>query len=143
MKIFRIFVVLICLGSTLALAQTNLYIENAYIRELPPTAQTSAVYMQLKNEGSHLVRLISVSSDAANSSMLHRSVMKDGMMTMEHVMGLEIPAGETISFEPGGLHIMLSELKRSLRAGDSVDLSLTFSTGLVLKVTAPIVRNPK
>ena len=61
------------------------------------------------------------------------------MMTMQHVMFLEIAAGQTLLLEPGALHIMLTGLKTSLRAGDSVPLILEFDNGLNLALNVPVV----
>ena len=130
----------ICIQPLIALAQPSIEIDSAYIRELPPAVTNSAVYMSLINHGSHNVSLLGISSEAADSIMIHRSVMENGMMSMEHIMALEIPAGETVRLEPGGVHIMLTGVKRPLRAGDSVRLNLNFSNGLVLTVTAPVSR---
>ena len=38
--------------------------------------------------------------------------------------GLELPAGKTVELKPGGYHVMLMDLKRSLKAGDVVPVTL-------------------
>ena len=49
-----------------------------------------------------------------------------GMMTMTPVDRIELPAGETVSLEPGGYHVMLLELAVPLEAGSTVTLTLSF-----------------
>ena len=45
---------------------------------------------------------------------------------MEELAALDIPANETITFAPNGLHFMLMNLKAPLSAGDEATLSFTF-----------------
>jgi periplasmic copper chaperone A len=51
------------------------------------------------------------------------------MMEMRQVGQIDLPAGETVSLEPGGLHVMLLELPQPLEEGSTVELTLTFETG--------------
>mgnify|MGYP002813357777 FL=1 len=46
-------------------------------------------------------------------------------MEMRQLKNLELPAKQTVKLEPGGLHIMLLDLKSSLKPGDKVPLRLT------------------
>lgn len=125
------------------LAQDNtldyIGIGDAYIRELPPSVKNTAVYMSITNDSEAAIRIVGVSSELAESAMLHRTAMENNMMTMQHVMFLEIAAGQTLLLEPGALHIMLTGLKTSLRAGDSVPLILEFDNGLNLALNVPVV----
>tara|TARA_R110000772_G_scaffold91216_7_gene187712 strand:- start:1849 stop:2286 length:438 start_codon:yes stop_codon:yes gene_type:complete len=130
MTLSRTLLFMLLLLSTMLQAQDNtvnyIRITDAHIRELPPSVRNTAVYMTISNSSERNMRLTGVSSEAAESAMLHRSAMEDGMMTMQHVMTIEIPAGESLVLEPGALHIMLTGLKRNLRDGDSVSLRLEF-----------------
>jgi copper(I)-binding protein len=51
--------------------------------------------------------------------------LENGIMTMRQLESLELPAKQTVKFEPGGLHIMLLDLKKSLKRGDKIPLHLT------------------
>jgi len=62
----------------------------------------------------------------------------DGMMSMQEVSAIAIPAGETIALEPGGFHIMLLELTSDLATGDSVEVTLSFENGYEETVTAEV-----
>jgi copper(I)-binding protein len=61
-----------------------------------------------------------------------------GMMTMQEVSEIEIPAGETVSLEPGGYHVMLLDLASDLAVGDSIEVTLTFGGGYTETVTAEV-----
>lgn len=62
----------------------------------------------------------------------------DGMMSMQEVSAIAIPAGETIALAPGGFHIMLFDLASDLTTGDSVELTLSFENGYKETVTAEV-----
>jgi copper(I)-binding protein len=61
-----------------------------------------------------------------------------GMMTMREVSAIDIPAGGTVTLEPGGLHIMLIDLAEPLAAGSSFDLTLDFASGTSLVVPVEV-----
>jgi copper(I)-binding protein len=64
--------------------------------------------------------------------------MEDGMMKMRRVERIDLPAGETVTLEPGGLHIMLIGLSRQLSPGEEVEIRLTFEDGSGTTLTAPV-----
>ncbi|MCB0951743.1 MAG: copper chaperone PCu(A)C [Microthrixaceae bacterium] len=61
-----------------------------------------------------------------------------GMMSMQPVDSIEIPAGESVELEPGGYHIMVLDLAADLVAGDTVEVTLTFDSGETQKVDAEV-----
>jgi copper(I)-binding protein len=61
-----------------------------------------------------------------------------GMMTMQPVDRIEVPAGETVSLEPGGYHIMLLALADPLEVGATVELTLTFEVAGAQVVRAEV-----
>lgn len=101
----------------------------------------SAAFMVLKNNGKVDDRLVSAKSDVAQAVEIHLSEMKDGVMSMRQVDGVEIPAGGQAELKPGGYHIMLIGIKQNLNLGDVVPLQLTFENAGTVSVLAE-VRNP-
>ncbi len=61
-----------------------------------------------------------------------------GSMTMRPVESIELPAGEMVSLEPGGYHIMLIDLVKPLEVGDTIELTLTFENAGEMTVTAEV-----
>jgi copper(I)-binding protein len=51
--------------------------------------------------------------------------MDGGMMKMRPLEKLELPANKTVNLKPGGYHVMLIDIKRELKAGERVPLTLT------------------
>ena len=64
--------------------------------------------------------------------------MDMGNMTMVEVDSIELPAGDTVVFEPGGYHVMLLGLVEPLEVGDTFELTLTFASGAEETVTVEV-----
>lgn len=103
-----------------------IHIDHPWARASIGMAKAGAAYMVLTNEGSETDRLISASSDVAESVELHTHLMDDGVMRMRQVEAIEIDPGAPSVLEPGGLHVMLIGLKQPLAAGESFPMTLTF-----------------
>lgn len=103
----------------------GLVIEDIWARPGEP-GDHSAVYMTITNEGDADDTLVAASAPMAVTE-LHESMEHDHVISMEHVHEIPIPAGETVTLEPGGLHIMLMDLTEELAPGDTFDLTLTFA----------------
>ncbi len=91
-------------------ADATLQINKAWSRATPPGAQAGVVYMTIENTGAEADTLQSVSTPLSANAMIHESVMKNGVMTMSHMMALPIPAKGSVLLAPGGLHVMLMGL---------------------------------
>lgn len=98
----------------------------------------TAAFMQIRNNGSEADMLVSAASDAAEVVEIHLSEMKDGVMTMRQVPGVELPAGSTTELKPGSYHIMLINITRDLNSGDTVELVLEFEKTGELTVQAEV-----
>ena len=82
--------------------------------------------------------LIAAASDAAGAVEIHESYQDMGMMMMRPVDRIEIPAGRKVEMKPGGYHIMLLNLKRDLKAGEVVNVTLQFDKAGKIPVQAVI-----
>lgn len=98
----------------------------------------SAAYMLIRNGGSDADRLVKAEADVAAAVELHETKMEGNMMKMAPVEGIAIPAAGQVELKPGGLHIMLIGLKRELKAGESVKLTLHFEKAGTREVTAQV-----
>ena len=95
-------------------------------------------YMVLHNRGNAPDRLLRVQSDVAHTLELHKSEVKNGVMMMNPVEFVEVPAGGQAELKPGGLHVMLIRLTRGLTPGDQVTLTLVFETSGEITVQAEV-----
>jgi copper(I)-binding protein len=64
--------------------------------------------------------------------------MEEGMMSMRKVDKIDLPAGEVVKLEPGGLHVMLIGLKQQLVPDENVPMTLTFEDGSSLQLNIPV-----
>lgn len=87
---------------------------------------SAAVYMKVHNATEAPDTITAVSSPIANMATLHLSQEVDGIMQMNMQDSITVPVGETVSFEPGGLHIMLMGLSKPLAEGDVFPVTLSF-----------------
>jgi len=104
----------------------DLTIDHPWSRELPPNAPAGAAYFTLKNQGTAADRLLGVSTPRAQKSELHTHVHQNGLMKMQRVPAVEIPAKGEVAFQPGGNHVMLFGLKQPLKTGEQFPLTLEF-----------------
>ena len=134
--------IVLTLASILALAPgasaSSVMVMKAYARaSATPTAQAGAAYVSLMAHGEG-DRLIAASTPAAKMAGLHKTVEADGVMKMEHVDAMDIPAHGMLEMKPGGYHIMLMGLTKPLKEGDEIELTLTFEKAGEMKVTAKV-----
>jgi periplasmic copper chaperone A len=105
---------------------------------LTSASKTGAVYLSIMNMGKDNDQLIGISTPVAESAMLHKSKDDNGVMKMEMLDQLDIPAGTTIDILPGKMHIMLLGLKSQLKLGDHVPLELVFKKSGKISVDAVV-----
>lgn len=132
-------------------------VDGAWARTSPMSAEAGATYFQISSETDDVLIGASVDSSVAGTVEIHETRMVEGHMDDEHmdddsmemddsmeddametdmsdvmemveVGRIELPAGETVSLEPGGLHIMMLDLPEPLESGDSFELTLDFET---------------
>lgn len=111
-----------------------LEVENAWIREAPPSAQMMGGFMTLKNDSDKPVTLVGLSSKAFPMIMMHKTVEEHGMSRMIKQDQVVIPAHGTLSFRPGSYHLMMTSPGKRLVAGDKVTLTLKFKSGKTMDV---------
>lgn len=130
---------LLLLASAATLFASSIKVKDAYVRATPPNLPNSAAFMSIVNTSSKDVSLISATSDASYVVELHTHDMKDGVMKMYQIPKIDVKANSTTVLKPGGLHVMLIDLKtRPLKVGKHVEVNLKFSNGQVFKVFAPV-----
>jgi len=107
----------------------DLLIVEPWAQELPPNAPTVAVYFELRNRGLDDDTLTSIDTPIAGDAQLHQHINQDGMMKMQQVQGVTIPASGHAVFAPMAFHVMLLDLKLSspLQAGQHFPLTLHFA----------------
>lgn len=115
---------------------------NAWVRLVPPVSNISAAYMMLHNNGGQDQVISGATSPVAADVEVHETSMKDGVMRMSEAKNLTVPAAGHIMMKPGGYHIMLINLKRPLKEGELVPITINFQSGQALTLEAPVKAAP-
>ena len=117
----------------------NIQVTEAWSRPTPPGIEVGVAYFVINNRGKD-DRLLGASSPVARRAELHISQMEGGVMKMKHLDAVEVRSGVSTSFAPSGRHVMLTGLKRPLKAGDVFPLVLTFANAGPFKVQVHVKR---
>ena len=104
----------------------NLIINHPWARPTASGMPTGAAYLSITNHGPREDTLLGAHSPAAVRVEFHRTSVEDGMARMRPASSLVIEPGDTLTASPGGLHLMLVDLKAPLVRGTTVPLVLTF-----------------
>jgi periplasmic copper chaperone A len=105
----------------------DLEISGAFTRATLPNAPVGGGFLTIKNMGASDDRLVSAVSTIAKDTQIHEMAMEGDVMKMRQLEdGLVIPAGETVTLEPGGYHIMFMGLSGAIAEGDKISVTLTF-----------------
>lgn len=128
--------------ATLAAAEDyfvgDMHVMLPWARATPPTANTGAGYMAVMNHGTAAERLLGASAEVSERVELHDHIRDGDMMRMIHVDAIDIPPGETVAFEPGGLHIMFIGLHAPLEEGAEFPVTLEFEQAGAVELMVPV-----
>lgn len=105
-------------------------VDGVWARTSPKVAANGAAYMQITAAEADALVGAEVSSDIADHVEVHEVIMDgDGMMMMQETEKIDLPAGETVSLQPGGFHVMFIDLVEPFELGQTFDLTLMFESG--------------
>lgn len=152
----RKFLAAAALGSTLILAGCNaapeadapaaaetaassIVLTDPWSRETAEGQNAGGAFMTIANAGTAADRLTGGSTPVAGRVEIHTMTMENDVMRMRQLEdGLEIPAGGEVTLKPGSFHVMLMDLKRPLKAGEKVPLTLTFAGAGTMETTLDV-----
>jgi copper(I)-binding protein len=97
-------------------------VEGAWVRSAVPGQHGTGAFMKII--APRPMQLVGVSTPVAGVAEVHEMKMEGDVMKMRAIPALELPAGRTVELKPGGYHLMLMELKQSLKAGATVPITL-------------------
>jgi periplasmic copper chaperone A len=121
--------------STTAVSAGALAATDAWVKTVD--SGMTAAFMTIANSGDSADTLVSVTTPASTKAELHEMVMSNGQMVMQpREGGIPVPAHGAAVLEPGGNHIMLLGVTAPIKIGDDVVLTVTFSSGATMTVTA-------
>lgn len=118
----------------------DLRIAAPFARATLPNQPVAGGFLTITNTGSADDTLVAARSPAAGRVEVHEMAMDGDVMRMREVAGgLPIPAGATVTLEPGGYHVMFMDLAGPLAEGDKAEVTLTFDRAGDVTLTLPVL----
>lgn len=90
----------------------------------PTLAGQGATGGYLKLTAPQALKLVGARSPVAGVVEVHEMKLEAGVMKMRALPFLPLPAGQEVVLKPGGHHLMLMQLKRPLKAGETLPITL-------------------
>ena len=109
---------------TTAASSSGVVLSQAWVRPAAKGQRVTGGYLQI--QAREAVSLVGVSTPVAGKAEVHEMKMEGDVMRMRALPSLPVGAGQTVSLQPGGNHLMLMDLKQPVAAGSQVSLSLKF-----------------
>lgn len=103
-------------------AHAQVSVTDPWVRATVAQQQVTGAFMRITSIQD--ARLIDIKSPLAGVVELHQMAMENDVMKMRAVKALDLPAGKSVELKPGGYHLMLMDLKRPLKEGETVPLTL-------------------
>ena len=117
----------------------HIEISGPFTRATLPNAPVGGGFLTLTNSGTEDDRLVAVETPVASQAQIHEMAMQGDVMKMRQLVdGLVIPAGATVTLEPGGYHLMFMRLNQALVEGETVPVTLTFERAGTITIDLPV-----
>jgi copper(I)-binding protein len=116
-------------------ARPAVTIAKPWMRFLLPSLP-AAGYMVVENDGAGPVQITGASSPDCGMLMLHESSDASGMAMMMDVPHVTVPAHGSVTFAPGGYHLMCMQPKMTV--GQNVPVTVTLQDGSRLRTEMPV-----
>ena len=121
----------------IAAQQKTVSASQAWVK-VPAADQTlTEAFVVVDNPSMYDVYLIGAATEAAGK-VEFRDVRRPGDATAQAVKEPTVPAYGSLTMDPKGLHMVLSDLKRPLKDGDTITLTLTAHEGSTMEVSATV-----
>ena len=116
-------------------------ITDNWVRATAEGQDVGAAYMTITSASDK--SLVKVESSVTDSVEIHSMSMENGVMKMRMLEQLDLKANTPNKLAPGGFHLMLFNLKKQLKAGETVSFTLHFKNQAgkesLVKVSSPIL----
>lgn len=139
MKLKVSLISLVCgIGMLFAAESKNIEITQPYTYTTRADSNMVGVFMHIKNLSSKPIRLLSGESERSKTFEIHKVEGEGKDKKMIAIKELEIKPKESLELKPGGLHLMLIDLKSPLKKGEKVDVTLHFDNKEKITLEVPV-----
>ena len=132
-SVLLVAVVGLCAQVSLRAQDKPITATDAWVKLPEPGAKSTTAYATINNPGMYAIYLVSGTSDAAGK-VEFRDASKDNAVQED----VTVIAYESTYMDPKGVHMYLSDLKKELKEGDTVHLTLKTELGIPIEVDAKV-----
>ena len=141
---FLLAAALVCAAATVQAQTAPVTADHAWARASVPGQTASGAYMTLT--ASEPLTLVGVATPVAGVAEVHEMKMEGDVMRMRPIAALPLPAGQPVELKPGGYHVMLTDLKTTLKPHTQIPLTLRFRDARggekTLELSVPVAATP-
>ena len=134
-----IFILLIGFFEPIDVKENNLVFHGAYAFETFKGQKVVAVYVSIFNNSDEVFKVNSISTDISSKAEIHDVLIENDIVKMKKVKNLVINANDQVYMQPGGMHIMLMNLKKELEDGSFFFLNFSFDNKTSKKVKVMVL----
>ena len=117
---------------------SDIVVEESWAPTTIGQSKTGVAYMTIVNHGEAPDRLVGASSPAAGKVELHMSDFDGGIARMRAMPDMDLKPHQPVSLKPGGLHLMLFDLRAPLAAGGQIPITLIFEKAGAIEVSVNV-----
>ena len=140
-KLYFVLTILVTMLLACSKQAPKINITDNWVRATAEGQDVGAAYMTITSASDR--NLIKVESSVTDSVEIHSMSMENGVMKMRMLEQLDLKANIPNKLAPGGFHLMLFDLKKQLKAGETVSFTLHFKNQAgkesLAKVSSPIL----
>ena len=111
-----------------------------WARATPGGAKVAGAFLEIRAEAGVDDRLVAARSPASGTVEIHDHVDDGGVLKMRRIDGIAIKGAQSVVLKPGGMHVMMFDLKAPLKEGDSVAFTLVFEKAGELQIAVPVAK---
>ncbi len=140
-KLYFVLTILVTMLLACSKQAPEINITDNWVRATAEGQDVGAAYMTITSASDK--SLVKVESSVTDSVEIHSMSMENGVMKMRMLEQLDLKANTPNKLAPGGFHLMLFDLKKQLKAGETVSFTLHFKNQAgkesLVKVSSPIL----
>ena len=121
-------------GAGMAIAQDKpITVDDAWVKLPEAGAKSTMAYATVNNPGMYAIYLVSGTSDAAG-----KIEFRDASKANATQEDVSVIAYDSTYMNPKGVHMYLSDLKKELKEGDTVYITLKTELGIPVEIAAKV-----
>jgi len=127
-------------GNAQAHETDKITVSDVWSRTAAVVGGNGAGFFVIENHMAEDDLLLRAEADVSNAVELHTMTMNDNIMRMRKIDSVPVPANSTVTFAPGGEHVMFIGLKAPLKEDESFPLTLVFKKAGAITVQVSVLK---